>query len=125
VRRDHLGVGDDEQRQHAGDHQGQREGEAQSARSRGDEHEDHRLGPVGHAREGVEAQGGEAGGHAELVSRIRVLADPTVLRQRRAARDGRIAASSGARRGCGVESSWKSVLVVQVGSAAPSRRGGL
>ena len=88
VRRDHLRVGDHEQRQHPGDHERQRQREAQRTRSRRDEHDDHRLGPVGDARERIEAERGEPASDAELVSLVGVLSSAAMARQRDAALRG-------------------------------------
>lgn len=76
VRGDHLGVGDDEQREHARDHERERQRPVQRARARGDQHDDHRFGPIGDARERVEAERGEPAREAKLVALVGVLASP-------------------------------------------------
>jgi hypothetical protein len=73
MRRDHLRVRDDQQRQHPGDHERQRDVVAQCARSGRDEHEHHRFRSVGDARLGIEAERRESAEHAEVMPLVRVL----------------------------------------------------
>ena len=88
VRRDHLRVGDDQQRQHPGDHQRQRKREAERARSGRDQHQHHRLGAVGDTRQGVEAERRDPPSDAELVPFVGVLSRPPMLGQRGSALSG-------------------------------------
>ena len=74
MRRDHLRVGHDEQREHARDHERQRDRVLQGAGARRDEHEHHRLGSVRDARQSVEAQRREPTANAQVVALLGMLA---------------------------------------------------
>ena len=74
VRRDHLRVGDDQEREHRDDHDRDRHRVLERADPGGDEHEHHRFRPVGDARERVQAERGEPAEDGELVTLVGVLA---------------------------------------------------
>ena len=71
---DHLGVGDDQDDQHPGDHAGEGERPVQRAGSGQDEHHHHGLRPVGHARERVQAERRHSSRDPELVTAVGMLA---------------------------------------------------
>ncbi len=66
--RDDLPVRGDEHREQTGDGERDREGEAEPVRTGGGQHEDDRLGAVGHRRHGVQGEGGEPGGRGQPVA---------------------------------------------------------